>query len=92
MEVSFVDLAVRPLAPAELRRFVERLGAEALVDRAGRRYRELGLAYLRMDDQELAARLFEDPRLLLLPLVRNGDEVTAGLEEATWKRWLAPQR
>ena len=31
--VAFVDLAVRPLAPTELRRFAERLGPDALLDR-----------------------------------------------------------
>ena len=30
--LSFVDLAVRPPAPTELRRFAERLGARALLD------------------------------------------------------------
>jgi arsenate reductase-like glutaredoxin family protein len=42
-----------------------------------------------MDDDELAARLLADPRLLRLPLVRNGNAVTAGLDDATWKTWFS---
>ena len=91
VEVSFVDLAVRGPAPAELRRFAERLGASALLDREGRHFRDLGLGYLRMDDTEILDRVVADPRLLRLPLVRFGSAVTAGVDEAAWKVWLKPQ-
>src|SRR5262245_50470164 len=60
--ISFVDLRKRPIAPAELRRFVERLGGPGLIDETSRAYREAGLGYLRMDDAELAERLLADSR------------------------------
>jgi arsenate reductase (glutaredoxin) len=85
--ISFVDLRKRSMAPAELRRFVERLGARALLDETSRAYREGGLAYLRMEDGVIVERLIADVGLLRLPLVRNGNEVTAGRAEATWKTW-----
>ena len=87
--VAFVDLAVRPMAPSELRRFVDRLGARAIADVEGARWRELGLGYLRFDEAELAARLLADQRLLRLPLCRFGDAVAAGPDEAAWTGWLA---
>ncbi len=87
--VSFVDVAVRPPAPTELRRFAERLGARALLDEAGRRYEELGLAYLRMDDGEILERLLADPALLRLPLVRRANAFAAGPDETAWKVLLA---
>ena len=86
--ISFVDLRKRPIAPAELRRFVDRLGARALIDETSTAYRDSGLGYLRMDDDEVVARLLSEPTLVRLPLVRNGNEVTAGRAEATWKAWL----
>jgi arsenate reductase-like glutaredoxin family protein len=86
--ISFVNLRRRPLAPAELRRFFERLGAAALIDPASRAYREAGLAYLRLDDAGIVARLLADPALLRLPLVRHGNEVSAGRNEAAWTAWL----
>lgn len=85
----FNDLRRRPIAPGEIRRFVERLGAAALADTEGRAWRDLGLGYLRMDDRELTERLLADVRLLRLPLVRHGNEFTAGKAEATWKAWMA---
>ena len=86
--LAFFDVARKPPAPAELRRFSQRLGASALLDPDSARYRELGLAYLRMDDSEIFDRLVVEPRLLRLPLVRHGADVTAGVAESTWKGWL----
>jgi arsenate reductase (glutaredoxin) len=86
--VSFVDLRKRAIAAGELRRFVERLGARTLLDETSRAYRDGGLGYLRMDDGQVVQRLMADPRLLRLPLVRNGNDVSAGPAESTWKEWL----
>jgi arsenate reductase-like glutaredoxin family protein len=86
--VRYSDLRKRPIAPAELRRFVERLGARALLDETSRAYRESGLGYLTMTDPEIVERLLADPGLLRVPLVRHGNEVTAGNADATWAVWL----
>jgi arsenate reductase-like glutaredoxin family protein len=90
--VHYVDLRKKPIAPGELRRFADRLGAAALLDTESRAYRDAGLAYLSTDAAGITARLLADARLLHLPLVRYGDEVTAGKAEATWKAWLARPR
>jgi arsenate reductase (glutaredoxin) len=87
--ISFVDLHKRAIAPGELRRFVERLGAHSLIDETSRAYRDSGLGYLRMDDEDVVMRLLADHSLLRLPLVRNGNQVTSGMAEPTWKAWLA---
>ncbi len=42
--VHYVDLRKKPIAPGELRRFTDRLGAAALLDTDSRPYREHGLA------------------------------------------------
>lgn len=86
--VHHVDLRKRPIAAGELRRFVERLGARALLDDASSAYRDAGLAFLSMTDAEIVAKLVADARLLRLPLVRHANEVTVGRAEATWSAWL----
>jgi arsenate reductase len=90
--VHFVDLRKKPIAAGELRRFTDRLGPAALLDTESRPYREGGLAYLTTDVAGITARLLADVRLLKLPLVRYGDDVTAGKDEATWRAWLARPR
>lgn len=89
LEIHFVDVRRKPLAPAELRRFVDRLGVRAVADEDSRAWRESGLTYLRMDDAELADRLLADQRLLKLPLVRVANGVAAGRDEASWRSLLA---
>ena len=85
--VTFVDIAVKPPAPTELRRFAERLGVRSLVDETSAAWHDAGLGYLRMTDGELFERLLADPRLLKLPLVRYGNQFCAGVDEATWKTY-----
>ena len=84
-----VDLTRKPIARGELRRFVDRLGARALLDETSKAYRDGGLAYLRMDDGELVERLLSNPALLRLPLVRMGNDVASGRDEAAWKRLVS---
>jgi arsenate reductase (glutaredoxin) len=91
-EVHLVDIRRKPISPGELRRFVQRLGAGALLDTAGRAYRDAGLGYLTMDEAGIVERLLADSRLLRLPLVRFGEAVTAGPADATWRSWFSPDR
>ena len=88
VEISFVDLARRPPAPAELRRFSQRFGARALLDEGSRAYRDGGLGYLVMDDEEIVERLQVEPRLLRLPLVRRASDISIGVDERAWRSWL----
>ena len=82
------DLRKRPIAAGELQRFVQKLGAGALMDVEGRAFAEQGLAHMSMDDADIVRRLLTDVRLLRLPLVRHGNEVTVGPAEATWSAWV----
>jgi arsenate reductase len=88
VQVHFVNLRQRQLAAGELRRFVERVGATALLDPASRPYREAGLQFLSLDEAGVIQRALANTRLLRLPLVRNGNRVTVGPAEATWQTWL----
>jgi arsenate reductase len=89
-QVHFADVVVRAPAPGELRRFADRFGEAALLDTDGRRYRDLGLAYMRLEPGEALARVLADPALLRLPLVRYGNALSIGPDEATWRTWKAP--
>ena len=86
--IHLVDLTRKPIARGELRRFVDRFGARALADEGSKSWRDGELGYLRMDDAELVERLLADRTLLRLPLVRFGNDVAVGRDEATWKGWF----
>lgn len=85
LEVHLVDIHRKPMAPGELRRFIERLGARALADTESKAWRDAGLGYMSMSDGDLADRLLRDQRLLNIPLVRIDNGFAAGRNEAAWK-------
>jgi arsenate reductase len=87
--VSFVDLAQRPIARGELRRFAQRFTPQALLDSEARAYRAAGLAYMSFDNEELFERLLADQQLLVLPLVRAGDRLAVGADPLAWRQLLA---
>ena len=88
VKTHFVDLLERPASLGELRRFAQKLGVTALVDRDSKRFSELGLQYAQLSDERWLEQLSEEPLLLRLPLVRNVNQVVIGVDEATWKDWM----
>jgi arsenate reductase-like glutaredoxin family protein len=90
--IQFVDLKVKPMAPAEIRRFVQRFGLERLIDTESAAWIDAGLRYLKMTETDLLARIERDPRLLRLPLVRLGNLLAVGQDEAAWKEMSAPAK
>ena len=89
VRVHFVDLDERPASLGELRRFVQKFGLERLIDRESKRYDELGLRQARLSDERWMDKLVEEPLLLRMPLVRNGNALSVGLAEADWKTWMS---
>jgi Arsenate reductase and related proteins, glutaredoxin family len=88
IKTHFVDLTIRAASIGELQRFAQRFGAEALIDRDSRRFPELGLQYTVLSPERWIQKLSEEPMLLRMPLVRNGKELTIGVDEKTWRGWL----
>jgi len=91
--VHFVDMDEKPATRGELRRFAERLGAASLIDREGRRFRDLGLRVAGDSPERLLEHALVQPRLLRTPLVRSGREVAVGARQEAWQGWIdAEQR
>ena len=89
VKTHFVDLQERAASPGELKRFAQKFGVAALVDRESRRFADLGLAAARLSDERWLDRLVEEPLLLRLPLVRHQHQLTIGDAEPTWRDWTA---
>jgi arsenate reductase-like glutaredoxin family protein len=89
IKTHFVDLKERAASRGELRRFVERFGADAVVDRESKRLRALGLQQAFYGAERWLDILSEEPLLLKTPLVRAGSRLTIGSAGETWKEWVA---
>lgn len=83
--IQLVDLKIKPMAPAEIRRFTQRFGLDKLIDTESAAWIDAGLRYLKMTEADLLARVERDPKLLRLPLVRSGNRLAVGHDEAAWK-------
>jgi arsenate reductase len=88
IKTHFVDLLDRPAALGELRRFAQKFGVMALVDKESKRFDELGLRYAQLSDDRWLEKLTIEPLLLRIPLVRNANQLVIGADEATWKSWV----
>ena len=89
IKTHFVDLNERAAALGELRRFAQKFGVGALIDKDSPRYRDLGLQHARMSDDSWLEKLADEPLLLKMPLVRSGNQFSIGLKESDWKAWTS---
>jgi arsenate reductase-like glutaredoxin family protein len=87
IKTHFVDLNERAASAGELKRFAQKFGIGALIDSESARFQDLGLRHARMSDESWLTKLVDEPMLLKVPLVRNGNQLTIGLDEQTWKSW-----
>ena len=79
-----VDVVKFGMSRGELTSVKNAVGLDAMInwddpDAALLKY----LAY----DQDKLDKLFEDPRLLKTPIVRNGKQATVGYQPEVWKSW-----
>jgi arsenate reductase-like glutaredoxin family protein len=88
VRTHFVDLTKRAASPGELKRFAQKFGTHALVDRDSKRFRDLGLTHASMAEPRWLDRLADDPLLLRMPLVRYGNHLTIGKARDEWKAWV----
>ena len=86
-KVHFVDFKVKAPSKGELRRFVQKFGADAVIDRDAKRFKALGLHTAYYSDDRWLEIGTEEPLILRTPLVRHGKELTVGHAESTWKEW-----
>jgi arsenate reductase len=87
VKTHFVDLQERPASPGELKRFAQRFGVGAMVDRESRHFADLGLAAARLSDEGWLDKLVTEPMLLRMPLARQGSQLTVGDAVETWRTW-----
>ena len=88
VKTHFVDLAERAASVGELKRFAQKFGIDALVDRDSKRFHELGFAYAQYSDDRWLEKLADEPLVLKMPLTRFANRLTIGLAEAEWRAWI----
>jgi arsenate reductase-like glutaredoxin family protein len=89
VKTHFVNLRERAASKKELRRFSQKFGVAALIDRRSKRFEELGLRQAHYGEARWLELLEEEPLLLQTPLVRRGSDLTVGAAEDAWRCWTS---
>lgn len=85
---QFVDTKKHPIGKRELQLMARAVGATALVDRSSPKALERPVAHM-SDEELILSILAEDSTPLVCPIVRNGNRVTVGADEETWRKWMS---
>jgi arsenate reductase-like glutaredoxin family protein len=88
VKIHMVDLDQRPASAGELRRFAQKFGPEALLDRESKAFQDRGLRAAHLPESRILPLLEEDPHLLRTPLVRSGKRLSIGNDPAAWAAML----
>ena len=89
IKVHFCDLAERPASVGELKRFTQKFGVDAIIDRTSKRFLDLGLRQALYGEERWLSILADEPMILKQPLIRFQHKVCVGVDEKLWKEWLA---
>lgn len=86
-----VDVLKYGIGRRELESVAAAVGLDSLCDKDSKAYRESVIAYTQNRDTILAG-LMEKPRLLRLPIVRNGRLATVGYCPQVWEKWIEEKK
>ena len=89
IEYHLRDVFEKPLSRREIDNVCRSIDPEQLIDRDSTYYKKRGFAHMVFDPIE---EIVDDPRILRLPIVRNGKESTVGNSPDIWDRWIADSR
>lgn len=85
IKYQFRELSEKGISKGELENIARVIKPEDLIDKEGKQYKKRNMAFMKFNAAE---ELLNDPLLLKMPLVRNGNFCTAGYEPDVWKEWI----
>lgn len=88
VKTHFVDLKQKAASVGELRRFVQKFGVDAVMDRDSKRFLSLGLRQSDYTPERWLETLADEPLILRTPLVRWKHRLTLGHDVEAWKTWM----
>lgn len=87
--VHFIDFKIKSPSVGELRRFSQKFGIDAMINRKTKRFKALGLTSAHYGEDRWLELAAEEPLILVTPLVRSDHGVTVGAAEAVWRHWTS---
>lgn len=88
VKYTFIDLTKHNIGKKELDIFVRAAGnAESLINRKDKKLNKHPVALV-FTEELIKNAILENSSCLISPIVRNGQKVTIGADEKTWKAWI----
>jgi Spx/MgsR family transcriptional regulator len=81
-----IDIDRFGISKGELANVKAAVGIDNLLDVNGKEYERLNLKYI-ITSESKEEMLFNNPKLLVTPIVRNGKLATIGYKPEIWKDW-----
>ena len=81
-----LDLKKHKLGEREIRMMISTIGIEKLIDRDDKKVKEHPACYYDREELLIPA-IQENPWLIRVPVVRNGNKMTIGYQPDVWAQW-----
>ena len=81
-----LDLKKHKLGEREIHMMISAIGIEKLIDRDDKKVKEHPACYYDREDLLIPA-IQENPWLIRVPIVRNGNKMTIGYQPDIWAQW-----
>ena len=83
---QMLDLKKHKLGEREIRMMISAIGIEKLIDRDDKKVKEHPACYYDREELLIPA-IQENPWLIRVPVVRNGNKMTIGYQPDVWAQW-----
>lgn len=91
VEFEFIDIKKDPLSRDELKELELKVGLDVLVNRRGRKWRDLGLAHKDLSNEELFEQLLEHQTMIKRPVLLKDESVLVGYDEESFEAFIAEE-
>ncbi len=91
VEYEFIDVKKEPLTRDELKELEVKVGLDVLVNKRGRKWRDLGLAKKELSDEELFEQLLEHQVMIKRPVLIKGESVLVGYDETSFEAFTTDE-
>ena len=87
IKYQYIDLSRYGMSPKEFDAVLRGVGGiDNLIDWQGRSQEITNMKYME-DTRAKEDKVYDDPGLMLTPVVRNGKQVTVGYRPEVWQSW-----
>lgn len=86
VKFQFVDISRYGLSKGEFESVVKAVGLEALIRKPSDEYFQYNLDKIHTPENRKTV-VYENQKLIVTPVVRNGKEATVGFKPDIWKQW-----